>query len=416
MDSGALLESLEHAQQGRFVTVASLCLVLHDHFFTCRQEWKFIWVGFPTETPSENVDVRGKIRKWSFSKVLFFLSRYGTLGILLFDLHVALNGGQSDKLYVSTWMVDGVLRNIQLHDLVLFPILERILQRVHHRRQTSYLRSPDETNKCSAVLIFRIYAMYHGDKKIMYFLGLLFVCQLGVMAYVLQAGCRALRAVAEPFPGVQECTVIQTISYEFAYWVALLLFETLLFLLSLRKAHQHIRAYTFRFDDLLLSRRVGEVLIRDGVMYFPFIFLSYLANLVLFAVSPLYLAQVAPHLALALRSVLTNRLLLNVSRKFYYPNPVEPSQSQTGKDSVLGVIVWVSPVRPEAELPLDPEQERDVDSRAEGRHVAFAQSADDLQDADERLGVHLPVERERPPSRNVQAAEGDTPDRVWEAL
>ncbi|KZO91686.1 hypothetical protein CALVIDRAFT_567999 [Calocera viscosa TUFC12733] len=374
MDSDALLEFLEHAQQGRYVTVAALCLVLHDHLFTCRQEWKFIW-----------------IRKWSFSKVLFFLSRYGTLGILLFDLYVALNGGTSDNLYVRiVASIDHGAQTTQLHNMVLLPIVECAVI-------------------IEAVLIFRIYAMYHGEKKIMYLLGGLFVCQLTGMAYVLQAGCRGLRAIAEPLPGVHECTITSTISYEYAYWAALLLFETLLFYLSMRKAYEHIRQYTFRFEELVLSRRVGEVLIRDGVMYFPFIFLSYLVNLVLFAVSPQYLAQVAPHAALALRSVLTNRLLLNVSRKFYYPNAGEgrgnDADALTGRDSVLGFIVWASPVRRgpgRSQLGLDTV---DGDSgvagrregpmrlvRGEGLRSVEEVGKHGLQDEDERLGV-LPEAR-----------------------
>ncbi|KZT54299.1 hypothetical protein CALCODRAFT_485668 [Calocera cornea HHB12733] len=405
MDSDAL-QFLEHAQQGRYVTgilmnpfpmcclwtcleVAALCLVLHDHFFTCRQEWKFIW-----------------IRKWSFSKVLFFLvrlvllcqlspylphlqSRYGTLGILFTILLFRMT---TELVFQWLVMVD---RPIICSAWFCFQSWSGFYSAVI----------------IEAVLIFRIYAMYHGEKRLMYSLGALFVCQLGGMAYVLQAGCRGLTAIADPLPGVQECAITSTISYEYAYWAALLFFETLLFYLSMRKAYEHIRQYAFRFEELVVSRRVGEVLIRDGVMYFPFIFLSYLANLVLFTLSPRYLAQVAPHIALALRSVLTNRLLLNVSRKFYYPNAGQPMGNDgdlTGRDSVLGFIVWASPARrgpSRSQLGLDTVDSQGVEGGGgrgreaamrlvKGRGLRRVDEADDeyLKDADERVGV-MPNER-----------------------
>ncbi|CAE6414238.1 hypothetical protein RSOLAG22IIIB_01605 [Rhizoctonia solani] len=219
-------------------------------------------------------------KPWTWSKVLFLWNRYGTFVILLFDTIVVLGGG------------------------------------------------PTDTAERTVIILVRIAAMYSQDKRIIYPVVFLFFAQAIGMAAIIGMSFAKIKATHEPVPGFRICALLGVPQGMYIYWATNLAFESILFGLAIVKAYQHVS----RQQGLRASwsgPRILSVLVRDSILYFLVIFVTYVINLVSWSTGGSGIYQLAIALAIALRASMGSRLLLNVREAYYSHNIISENMLST---------------------------------------------------------------------------------------
>ncbi|CAE6437177.1 unnamed protein product [Rhizoctonia solani] len=267
---------LNNNQRTRYASFASFVLLLFDYAITVVPEVSLVW-----------------FKPWTWSKVLFLWNRYGTFVILLFDTIVVLGGGPTDALFALA-KVPGLDGMAHQHDIII---------------------------------LVRIAAMYSQDRRIVYPVVFLFFAQAIGMAAIIGRSFAKMKATHEPVPGFHICALLGVPQGMYVYWATNLAFETILFSLALVKAYQHVSRRQGWSGPRILS-----VLVRDSILYFLVIFVTYIMNLVSWSTGGSGIYQLAIALAIALRASMGSRLLLNV-REAYYGHDVI-------SDNMLSTIQW----------------------------------------------------------------------------
>ncbi|CAE6392243.1 unnamed protein product [Rhizoctonia solani] len=177
------------------------------------------------------------------------------------------------------------------------------------------------------IIIVRIAAMYLQDKRIVYPVVFLFFVQAIGMAAIIGMSFAKMKATHEPVPGFHICALLGVPQGMYVYWATNLAFESILFGLAVVKAYQHVSRRQGWSGPRILS-----VLVRDSILYFLVIFVTYIMNLVSWSTGGSGIYQLAIALAIALRASMGSRLLLNV-REAYYGHDVI-------LDNMLSTIQW----------------------------------------------------------------------------
>ncbi|CAE6416339.1 unnamed protein product [Rhizoctonia solani] len=294
-----LTDFLINNQRTRYASFASFVLLVYDYVITVIPEVELVWY-----------------KPWTWSKVLFLWNRYGTFVILLFDTIVVLGGGPTDAVSLIT------LGRANSH-IVHFPCL-------HWQKfqgWTGWL-----TNMTVEVIILvRIAAMYSQDKRIIYPVIGLFFAQAAGMAGIIGNSFANMKAQHERIPGFHICSLVGIPEGMYIYWATNLAFESILFGLALFKAYQHVsRKQGIRPG--WSGPRILSVLVRDSIMYFAVIFVTYIINLVSWSTGGSGIYQLAIALAIALRASMGSRLLLNVREAYYGCSVIS--------DNMLSTIQW----------------------------------------------------------------------------
>ncbi|CAE6460384.1 unnamed protein product [Rhizoctonia solani] len=181
------------------------------------------------------------------------------------------------------------------------------------------------------IILVRIAAMYSQDKRIMYPVLVLFFAQAIGMAAIIGKSFANMKAQHERVPGFHICSLVGVPEGMYIYWATNLAFESVLFGLALFKAYQHVsRRQGIRPG--WSGPRILSVLVRDSIMYFAVIFVTYLINLVSWSTGSTGIYQLAIALAIALRASMGSRLLLNVREAYYGCNVIS--------DNMLSTIQW----------------------------------------------------------------------------
>jgi len=162
-----------------------------------------------------------------------------------------------------------------------------------------------------AILQIRIYALYSLSKKVL---------ALMLIPYVVCSACSAWMIASE----LSSTAVTAVVPAEgsfclpshiprrfFRFWIPMLSFESLLCALALFQGFR-----TFRSDGSVFSsgRRLVSILIRDSILYFLVIFVTYLTCLLIWAIARRSLIEVPVGFSVSMACVLTNRMVLNVRK------------------------------------------------------------------------------------------------------
>ncbi|KAG9098023.1 hypothetical protein FS749_004909 [Ceratobasidium sp. UAMH 11750] len=255
---------ISNTRRTRNAALAAMVLLVYDHVITFDAEIELVW-----------------FKPWSWSKALFFWNRYGTFVILLFDTIVGVGGGPSNALSkFQGWT--GWLTNMTV---------EIIIQ-------------------------VRIAAMFSQDKRIIVPMVFLFFAQAIGMAAIIGSAFEKMEAVNELVPGFRACSLKGVPTRMYIYWATNLSFEGILFCLAVFKAWQNF-AGRRGTRPTWSGPRILNILIRDSILYFSVIFVTYVMNLVAWSTGGGSLYQLAIALAIALRASMGSRLLLNVREAYY---------------------------------------------------------------------------------------------------
>ncbi|KAG8748671.1 hypothetical protein FRC10_000062 [Ceratobasidium sp. 414] len=284
MTEASAISFISNTQRTRNAALAAMVLLVYDHVITFDAEVDLVW-----------------FKPWSWSKILFFWNRYGTFVILLFDTIVGVGGGPSDALLA----------------LAEVPGLDGVADKHDSRKYVLSNSHAFPSLSCEQVIIqVRIAAMFSQDKRILVPMVLLFLAQAIGMAAIIGTAFEKMQAGNEPVPGFRACALKGVPSRMYIYWATNLSFEAILFSLAVFKAWQN---FTGRKGTRpgWSGPRILNILIRDSILYFSVIFVTYVMNLTAWSTGGGSLYQLAIALAIALRASMGSRLLLNVREAYY---------------------------------------------------------------------------------------------------
>lgn len=194
------------------------------------------------------------------------------------------------------------------------------------------------------ILQIRLYALYLMDKRV---LALMLVCFMAssVCAAVIMGN--VLSGVTAIVPGRHFCVPLGISSHFYSFWIPILAFETLLCALALARGIQTVRSERglFRF-----KRDLVNVFVRDSVLYFLAIFMTYLTNLLVLATRSQYVIEIPIAFTVCMSCVMGNRIILNVRGVKRYAVHVSPSQYQHAPASRVPLNFQQSEVSDEIEM------------------------------------------------------------------
>jgi hypothetical protein len=112
-------------------------------------------------------------------------------------------------------------------------------------------------------------------------------------------------------PGLPFCIPFDVPGYLYAFWIPILAFESLLCGMALFRGFQ---AFHYRQSVFQSGRHLVTLLLRDSIVYFLIIFITYLTNLLLWSTGQIGLIEIPAAFTVAMSCVMGNRLILNVRR------------------------------------------------------------------------------------------------------
>ncbi|KAJ3813233.1 hypothetical protein F5876DRAFT_74096 [Lentinula aff. lateritia] len=163
----------------------------------------------------------------------------------------------------------------------------------------------------SILFLLRMYAIYGGSKRIAGFLGVVLIgMMVNNVVQLYLADRTGPAAVDLPSASAQVGTIpsfSDTQGLHLAYlWIGIFVFDLCVFSLTLWKT------YCIYKDDYMISRGIGTVVMRDGLMYFGIITLATLANILAFAIGTEFTKGLLPIFSNIISSVMMSRLMLNL--------------------------------------------------------------------------------------------------------
>ncbi|KAH8089867.1 hypothetical protein BXZ70DRAFT_493784 [Cristinia sonorae] len=311
--------------------MAAVAILTYDIMITFGDEVEMIWR-----------------RQWTFAKGMYIAARYIPW---IFELAlIAINADGTTGLFFSEpdcrrWIiVQGV-------------ILQLIISTV------------------DIVLMTRVYALYNRNLRLMTGLGLLFLGEVAYMIYVLTVVTPRLVFNAD-------CFVISSPKIFINYWIVSLIFETILFSLTL-----------FKFGEAMWNgwgkRPVMKQFVRDGTWAYTLIFIAMLINSLFYKLVHSPLAGICFTWLLTVLSYAGSRLILNPRVRTL------PSVNTQTTGIELDHLPPVSPISPATERsPVTPSTPTFLTAVSPGRSAQskYKSSEDSLWRDGIEISVNVEVE------------------------
>ncbi|CAE6427020.1 unnamed protein product [Rhizoctonia solani] len=268
-DALALGKQWKDTSASIYCEIASLTFVLFDHAITIDQEVERIW-----KSP------------WSLPKVLFLFNRYtGPISLLV---NTTIFTNSPPYSVCQKW--------------------------IHFEGAAGIIAKA----AAEMIMIFRLYALYRGNKIILVLLTLGSICNLTTMSVLMQLGLERINIYERPGSWYKGCHPVGLPNWFWGYYISPLIFETILLLLTLYKTVGHIRSKVTKTP-------VIQLFVRDGVAYFAIMFCTLLSNALIWLLAPPGLLEAGIGFAIAVPTVMASRILLNLRGLSGTPDPSELS-------------------------------------------------------------------------------------------
>ncbi|KIK08559.1 hypothetical protein K443DRAFT_562861 [Laccaria amethystina LaAM-08-1] len=264
-----------------YAQVAATVVTLYDHIITLDLEAELIWS-----------------KRWSKSKILFLICRYFGDGLLIYDSLVFLERNISQKVCLIGF---GIINCWAVLIIWTSQIIMQLRIRTLYGKRVSLCLTLSFLGEITAVTAFQVISIMdlHYDVT---------NSELGT--------------------GVHMCMRITAPPYIFLFWIPILIFECLLFVLSLRIAYRNcLEVGNWRGASLL------HVLLRDNFWHFVCAFAFYAVTAVTWlTVDPRYWS-IPSVFAYSMTITLGCRLVLNLCDAFHHPRGMWNTPSETAARS-----------------------------------------------------------------------------------
>ncbi|KAI0085107.1 hypothetical protein BDY19DRAFT_997172 [Irpex rosettiformis] len=283
----------------RSMWIISYVLLIYDHMITFSDEVLYMWKA-----------------KWTRAKVLFLLTRYWTTISLLPSIIVISLDRNTVMVRKETMpplepLADSTTSDVSIALLWAGNALEEDIHPsyYYHRCKFSYgwfVYSELITQTLgSTILILRVYAIYDCNKILLRclsgFLGAVLLIQTIFSAILSKETGTALNKTIH----ASGCIPNTWLYKPWVYWVPATTFDGLLFLLVIAKSIRCSRERDTT-PHLLFT------MLRDSSLYFGFVFMVIIADLIVWTRAGEGLYVALPELVPVLHSVMACRMLLNI--------------------------------------------------------------------------------------------------------
>ncbi|KAH8111197.1 hypothetical protein DFH11DRAFT_648500 [Phellopilus nigrolimitatus] len=184
-------------------------------------------------------------------------------------------------------------------------------------------------NLAELTLQLRIYALYNKNRKILILLVTSFSTTFIAMLTLSIKVMLHEHASFDNFGSGQDmhmCVPIALSSYFRELWIPLLLHEALLFGLALYKGIETMVTHGEKGS----MNRITIFLVRDSMMYFFMVFMTFLASQLIWAVGGENYIELPVCLAISMVSIMSQRLLLNIRKFRSYDPALLSDESDSG--------------------------------------------------------------------------------------
>lgn len=289
MDNGqveqteALARSLLRSEAAKYLHVASAALFMWDHIVTLQQEFDLVWRS-----------------RWGVGKILFLVVRY------------------------MTWPE------------VMIAVYREIVQRqpalCHPFFVYTTWSSTIGTCASEMILILRTWAIWSGRRILLVPLAAAFVFGFCGCSYVINIYISKTHLIAAETlsPVLRGCFITASSRMITIPWLILIAFDSVIVVLTMIKGVQHFKTGT---SGLITT------LYRDGILYFIYILVIYLANILVVYLSPPEYTALLSELQRVLQAIFSCRIILHL-RAHDVPNAETLGSLTAGPQTGGGVSAW----------------------------------------------------------------------------
>jgi len=312
-------EFLQASIIGSYVDVAAATMFFYDYLITLPLEIEFIWKG-----------------PWTRVTYLWFATRY----LVVFD---------------------GVVFPL-INDLARSPSVLTCLIIWYFETWGHYVG----LIVGEVLLIIRTVAIWGGDKRVVYGLSLLLFAVAIPAAYSGVESLLQLQFAPSPSFANLGCLVTNLGEVGFLAYAVLMLFETILLIVTLsRAAHQRDLRHTNLFYTI----------IRDGFLYYIFLFTISVINIITLVALPAISSTDLVLIHRVLHSILTTRLILNIRKavrdgKDYYSTIRLAPAAADHEEYQMHPLRLGRPNRLENRIPLLPHNDESVSDPSHSRNAS----------------------------------------------
>ncbi|KAF8901976.1 hypothetical protein CPB85DRAFT_1438896 [Mucidula mucida] len=322
---GVAVTGLQDIQATRYAALASGVIVLFEHVITFGDEIDLIWASH-----------------WKAGKILFIINRYFTFTSVMFNQSIR----QANTRELHSDSTDSTVQVSSRHPY-LIPCTWFIALTLRPSNACScehFFRWQGWTGLfacmiAEVILQMRLYALYFLNKKILLLMLSTFLLSTAAAGTIMGKALSDIATESHVLPGFPACVPVagSIPSYFYAFWIPILLFETLLCILALH------RAFTSEGAIFGSARKLVHAMVRDSVFYFLVMFATYLTNLLVWLNGRVSLLEIPIAFSVTLSCVLTNRIVLNVRRANHdITNPSREAQCGQEAGTELHTITRIT--------------------------------------------------------------------------
>ncbi|KIJ58959.1 hypothetical protein HYDPIDRAFT_33666 [Hydnomerulius pinastri MD-312] len=246
-----IAEVAEYISVARVVQITRICqspyvVMFYDHILTFDQEVEYIWKS-----------------SWSLNTVVYIIFRYGGSAAGLLNAFGFLAQGHATENVFQILVLSGVyLAAALVYDAV--PVAESSL---------CYKAGLAVSSRgLYMILQMRLYVLYNNSKKILILTGGAYIAEIVAMSTILGIAYGNAKSANEPAPGIFICTNLNKPKIFYSFWLAPLIFESILCFLAIMIGVQRSKDH-FR-PALISGTRLVNVIVMGNVIYFVGVLLS----------------------------------------------------------------------------------------------------------------------------------------------
>ncbi|KAF9551434.1 hypothetical protein CPC08DRAFT_715073 [Agrocybe pediades] len=160
-----------------------------------------------------------------------------------------------------------------------------------------------------ALLQFRVYALYYKNKKVLAFIIVGYIATTVTSAWILGSGMSIGQSFPTEIPGGSTCTFPAFGKNLYQAWIPFSVYDTVLCALVVYRGYA-----TYRSERLFggKGRSLVNVMVRDSVVAFVFLTISYITSILLWNVLPPVYVQIPAVVIAGLSGIFSSRMILNI--------------------------------------------------------------------------------------------------------
>ncbi|KAL5536449.1 hypothetical protein ACEPAF_271 [Sanghuangporus sanghuang] len=262
-----LVDGVQAIFNTKLVALSSLTILLYDYSITFGREKDLVWNA-----------------AFGWGKLLFLLTRYLTLGFMIFIVTILFTPNVSDEVR-NSWV------------------------------RMNWFAGATIVLLSEVTLQLRLYAMYGKTRKILFVLLTTSAITIVLLLTFIIRLIKTQSTVYIQFASVNSlfiCRSLNVPSYYRTVWVPLFVHEVFLFLLAVLKGMQSVRSHG---KEGMMSRFV-MILVKDSILYYIAVFSAFFSLELVWAIYGTKYLALPVGLVTVIASVMCQRLLLNIREQY----------------------------------------------------------------------------------------------------